>query len=153
MNTNTSRREFLAVSGAAALIGAFSKDALAQALPPKSPMGIAGAAMGGYNGAVSAQVRADQVAYVTYCRSLGAGGVQMSPSGDAAALRRLRARLEQLEMFVEGNARLPATINEDTAAFEQSVLARRKAPAAAAMRASSPMPTSRPGRPRPMRFC
>ena len=37
-------------------------------------------------------------------------------------LNRLRRRLEELGMFFEGNARLPATLSEDTAAFEKSLL-------------------------------
>jgi sugar phosphate isomerase/epimerase len=141
----STRREFLAVAGATALLGAFSKEALAQALPPKSPMGIAGAAMGGYNGGVPAAVRSDQIAYVNYCRSLGAGGVQISPSGDAATLRRLRARLEQLEMFVEGNARMPASLDEDTAAFEKTVTD-AKAVGATVLRAVSRPPQGTSGR-------
>jgi 3-oxoisoapionate decarboxylase len=138
----STRREFLAVAGATALMGAFSKAALAQPLPPKSPMGIAGAAMGGYNGAVSAEVRADQIAYVNYCRSLGAGGVQISPAGD---LKKLRARLEQLGMFVEGNARLPARLDEDTAAFEKSVID-AKAVGATVLRSVSRAPQGTSGR-------
>lgn len=113
----TTRREFL--GGGAALVGLMGTNALAQALPPKSPMGIGSASLNAYNAVVGSKNGNDPVAMAEYVRSLGGGGVQMSASGDLAKLRK---RLEELGMFFEGNARLPATLAEDTAAFEKSLV-------------------------------
>lgn len=111
----TTRREFLGGS-AAALAGLMGTHALAQALPPKSPMGIGSASLRGYNDFVGNR---DSVATIEYVRSLGGGGIQFSPTGD---LTRVRRRLEELDMFFEGNARLPASLSEGTEAFEKSML-------------------------------
>jgi sugar phosphate isomerase/epimerase len=119
----TTRREFLAAGAAAGLAGALSSEALAAPLPPISPMGIASTAMSmhlGGAGGVTKALREDSVAYVEYCRSLGAGGVQFSPTGD---LKKLRRRMDQLGMWFEGEARgLPTTLDGDTAAFEKNLL-------------------------------
>lgn len=115
----TTRREFLASGAAAGLLGLIGKDALAQALPPKSPMGIGSASLGGYNATLGKTNGGSLIAMIDYVRSLGGGGLQASASGDLNAVRK---RLEELGMFFEGNARLPATLDEDTAAFEKSLL-------------------------------
>jgi sugar phosphate isomerase/epimerase len=118
----TTRREFLISGAAAGLVGFLGEESLAQPLPPISPMGIASSAMGNHmNGlGVAAPMREDSLAYIDYCRSLGAGGLQFSPVGD---LKKLRARMEQLGMWYEGNARSPGSLSEDTDAFEQSLRA------------------------------
>jgi sugar phosphate isomerase/epimerase len=114
----TTRREFLG-GGAAALVGLMGAEALAQALPPKSPMGIGSASLNGYNAVVGSKNGNSLIGMIDYVRSLGGGGLQASASGDLAAVRK---RLDDLGMFFEGNARLPATMAEDTAAFEKSLL-------------------------------
>lgn len=118
----TSRREFLMSGAAAGVVGLLGEQGLAQSLPPVSPMGIASAAMGMHRDGlgVSAPLGKDPLAYVDYCRSLGAGGLQFTPSGD---LKRLRARMESLGMWFEGNASPPGSLDEDTAGFEQSMRA------------------------------
>lgn len=134
-----SRRQML-VSGAAVGFSALVSPAVAaQGLPPKSPMGIGSASLANYNEVVPG---ADPIKLIEYCRSLGAGGLQFSPSGDLMAIRR---RLEELGMFVEGNARLPASLSEDTAAFEKS-LADAKAIGATVVRTVSRAPQGSSGR-------
>jgi sugar phosphate isomerase/epimerase len=137
----TTRREFLG-GGAVALAGLMGTQALAQALPPKSPMGIGSASLNAYNAVVGSKNGNDPVALVEYVRSLGGGGVQMTASGD---LNRLRRRLEELDMFFEGNARLPSTMAEDTAAFEKSLLD-TKAAGGAVARTVSRAPQGSSGR-------
>jgi len=116
----TSRREFLLSGAAAGLVGMLGEEALAKALPPRSPIGIASAAMGKHrNGlGVIAPMGEDSMAYIEYCRSLGAGGLQFTPVGN---LGQLRKRMEDLGMWYEGNARAPGSLSEDTEAFEQSL--------------------------------
>jgi sugar phosphate isomerase/epimerase len=115
----STRREFLAGGAAAGLVGLMGAEALAQALPPISPMGIGSASLGAYNAVIGKTNGNDLIAMIEYVRSLGGGGLQASASGD---LPKVRKRLEDLGMFFEGNARLPATLDEDTAAFEISLL-------------------------------
>jgi sugar phosphate isomerase/epimerase len=135
-----SRRDFLAGGAAAGLSAIAFGEALAQgALPPKSPMGIGSASLGNYGDVVKG---ADAIRTIEYVRSLGAGGIQFSPSGDLTAVRR---KLEELGMFVEGNARLPARLSEDTAAFEKS-LADAKAVGATIVRSVSRPPQGTSGR-------
>ncbi|MBT9470631.1 MAG: TIM barrel protein [Pseudomonadota bacterium] len=135
----TTRRELLA-AGAAITAAAWSGEAFAQSLPRKSKMGIGSASLGAYSR--GREGAADSVAVVEYCRSLGAGGLQFSPSGDLARVRR---RLEELEMWVEGNARLPSRLSDDTAAFEKSLLD-AKAVGASVVRAVSRSPQGFSGR-------
>jgi 3-oxoisoapionate decarboxylase len=108
------RREFLMSGVAAGLVGAMSNDLLAQQLPPISQVGVATAGMG-FN---RDRMGNDPIAFIEYCRSLGAGGVQMAVSGDVLKLRR---RLDELGMWFEGNASPPATLDESTDRFEQSL--------------------------------
>jgi sugar phosphate isomerase/epimerase len=116
----TTRRDFLLSGAAAGVVGMLGDDVLAQSLPPISPMGLASSAMGNHmNGlGIAAPMRADSMAYIDYCRSLGAGGLQFSPVGD---LKKLRARMEQLGMWFEGNARSPGSLSESTEEFEKSL--------------------------------
>ena len=138
----TTRREFLAGSAAAGLAGLIGQDALAQALPPKSPMGIGSASLNAYNATLAKTNGGSLIAMIDYVRSLGGGGLQASASGDLAAVRK---RLEELGMFFEGNARLPATLDEDTAAFEKS-LVDTKAVGATIARTVSRSPAGSSGR-------
>jgi len=116
----TTRREFLQSGAAAGIVGWFGEAALAQPLPPLSPIGIASSAMGNHMDGmgVAAPLRADSMAYIDYCRSLGAGGLQFSPVGD---LKKLRARMEHLGMWFEGNGRAPGSLAESTDEFEKSL--------------------------------
>ena len=122
----TTRRQLMiggvAVAGLG-FSGAFA-EALAQGtLPPKSPIGIGGASMGALNRGVPGVfegVGQDPIRYIEFCRSMGAGGIQ---SGFTTRLPEIRAKLDQLGMYYEGNASLPATLDADTAQFEASIVA------------------------------
>jgi sugar phosphate isomerase/epimerase len=83
-------------------------------------MGIASTAMSVHlNGkGVAPPMRNDSMAYVEYCRSLGAGGLQFSPQGDLKALRR---RMEQLDMWFEGEAPLPRSLSDSFEPFEKAL--------------------------------
>jgi sugar phosphate isomerase/epimerase len=118
------RRQFLTGAAALSLSAPAFNEALAQgALPPKSPMGIGSAAMGAHMAGlpgVRPGLREDPIAYIRYCRSLGAGGLQ---AGFNTRLPEIRKLMDELGMYYEGNAALPATVDGDTAPFEQSLLA------------------------------
>jgi len=118
----TTRREFLMAGAAAGAVSMLSEAALAQPMPPRSPMGIASTAMSGHlggAGGAAPPMRDDSLAYINYCRSLGAGGLQFTPRGD---LRQLRRRMEQLDMWFEGEARgAPRTPDGDYSGFEQAM--------------------------------
>ena len=106
--------------GAACLASPRAAVAQAQAaLPPKSPMGIASTAMSmhlrGIEGVPG--MRDDPVRYLEYLRSIGAGGIQHAVSTD---LPRFKSKLDELGMWYEGEARLPARLSDDVAEFEQS---------------------------------
>jgi sugar phosphate isomerase/epimerase len=58
----------------------------------------------------------DALEFLTRCHALGAAGIQAPLNGD---LRQLRARAEQLGMYVEGMVPLPT--GGETAAFEKSI--------------------------------
>lgn len=73
--------------------------------------------LGGYNHPAG-PLRADSIAYLEYCNSIGAAGVQMSVKGDLAKFRK---RAEDLNMFVEYEARLPEHPDDDTSGFEKSL--------------------------------
>jgi 3-oxoisoapionate decarboxylase len=73
----------------------------------------------------------DALDFLTRCHALGAAGIQAPLHGD---LQQLRARAEQLGMYVEGMVQLPA--NGETSAFEKSI-EDAKAAGAACVRAAS----------------
>jgi len=139
------RREFLiqaSVFGSVFSLGrvgrAFAQDA---PLPPKSPAGIATTAMhyhlsqnGGDN-----PLRKDPVAYIDYCRSLGAGGIQHAISSKTIDLKRVRQRLDALGMYYEGQARLPRHRDDDLDDFTRSI-EDAVTLGATCVRAVSPMP-------------
>jgi 3-oxoisoapionate decarboxylase len=60
----------------------------------------------------------NSIAYLEYCHSLGGIGVQMAVKGDLAGFRR---RAEDLNMFVEYQARLPERPDDDLSGFEKSL--------------------------------
>ncbi|GFE83445.1 hypothetical protein GCM10011487_54450 [Steroidobacter agaridevorans] len=139
----TSRRQFL-LAGAALSIGRWSGAEASDPMPPRSPMGIASTAMKDHLDGlqVAPAMRQDSMAYVEYCRSLGAGGLQFTPQGDLKALRR---RMEKLDMWFEGEARLPRSLSEGFERFEQS-LRDTKAMGGKVVRAVSPPPKGSSGR-------
>ena len=111
-------------------------------LPPKSPMGIASTAMSMHLGGlgIAPPMRDDPVRYLEYLRSIGAGGIQHAVSTD---LPRFRQRLEELDMYYEGEARLPARLTDDLSGFEASVKNSAEL-GAKVMRAVSRPPEGRP---------
>lgn len=109
------RREFLMTGVAAGVAATLSSDLLAQELPPKSDCGLATAGVGFHRD----RLNDDPIAYIEYCRSLGAGGVQMGLGG--VDPRRIRQRLEDLDMWIEGSIRPPSTLDEGTEEFEQQL--------------------------------
>ncbi|WP_298197023.1 TIM barrel protein [Novosphingobium sp.] len=137
-----SRRLFAQSGLAATLFAGFPSLAMAQAegaLPPKSPLGVAGTGLSahlrGLDG-VAKGLRDDPVAFLDYVRSLGGGGVQIAVG--ASDVPRFRARLEQLGMYYEGQASLPSRADGDYGPFEASVKA------AAALGATCVRAVSRP---------
>jgi len=141
----TTRRQMMAAVAAFTAAGGLSRAIAQGTLPPKSPIGVATTAMSahlrGLEG-VAPALRPTPVAYLDYCRSLGAGGIQHAVSTDIPALRK---RLEELGMYYEGEARLPASLDQDTATFEQGIrnAAELGAPC---VRAVSPPPPNTSGR-------
>lgn len=120
-----SRRAFGQAGLAATLFAGFPSLAIAQAegaLPPKSPLGVAGTGLSahlrGLDG-VAPGLRGDPVAFLDYVRSLGGGGVQIAVAADQVP--RMRARLDELGMYYEGQAVLPSRRDGDYGPFEASV--------------------------------
>jgi sugar phosphate isomerase/epimerase len=110
------RRDFLACS----LAGTPVLEGLARAdKPPPTRLGIVA-----YSMAMRRSREAglqDPVGFLEYCRSLGAGGIQV-PLGrkDERYCARLRSRAEAAHMFIEGIIRLPHERN-DVDRFEAEV--------------------------------
>src|SRR5271170_1489818 len=73
--------------------------------------------LGGYNHPAG-PLRNDSIAFLEYCHSIGAAGVQTSVKGDLAKLRK---RAEELDMFVEYESRLPDHPDDDMSGFESSL--------------------------------
>ncbi len=143
------RRLFGQASLAATLFAGFPSLAIAQsegALPPKSPLGVAGTGLSahlrGLDG-VAKGLRDDPVAFLDYVRSIGGGGVQIAVGKPHIA--RFRARLDELGMYYEGQAALPSRRDGDYAAFEASV-ANAAALGATCVRAVSRPPEGGTGR-------
>ncbi|MGV8956098.1 MAG: sugar phosphate isomerase/epimerase family protein [Cypionkella sp.] len=118
------RREFLGTITAAG-VAVYASPTRARGfeeieLPPKSKMGVASTAMSMHlNGlGVATPMRENPVRYIEYIRSLGAGGVQHAVRKD---LPQVRAKLEELGMFYEGEAALPYHPDDDLGAFEESM--------------------------------
>jgi sugar phosphate isomerase/epimerase len=82
-------------------------------MPPRTSMGIAATSF------LTALRPTDPLAYLDYCHSLGAGGIQIGLFKlDAAGRRTLRERAEQYGMFVEVMAPLPG---ENIEEFRQAI--------------------------------
>lgn len=124
------RRTFLstAVTTAAAAAPLLNSSA-AFAAPPKSAMGIATTSFSTFS-----KLR-EPIAFLEHCHALGAAGVQMQLPADAASLKKIRARAEELGMYVEAMAAFPKS--NDTAAFEGALKAAKEAGAVAVRTASS----------------
>ena len=139
------RREFVVQSAAPLAVAALSPTLLANA--PLSKMGIAstsfmGAQIGAAPPASSATVanaaqgsanrfrQRDALEFLEKCHQLGAGGVQTALNGD---LQKLRARAEELGMYIEGMVSIPR--NGDMAPLEKS-LADAKAVGVSVVRAA-----------------
>lgn len=135
----------LATAGLFAGYPSFAQAAAEGALPPKSPGGLASTAMSlhlrGAEGGPPG-LRDNPVAYLEKCRSLGAGGIQHAVSTDIPAFRK---RLDELGMYYEGEARLPARLSDDLAGFEAS-MANSAALGATSARAVSRPPQGGSGR-------
>ncbi|MEP7342920.1 MAG: TIM barrel protein [Acidobacteriota bacterium] len=133
-----SRRAFFQHAAAPVAVAALSQRSWAGVFAaPQSKMGIASTSFMGaeissgppQQGAAAARPRArDAYEFLEKCYALGAGGIQTQLNGD---LTKLRARADELGMYIEGMASIPRT--SDTAAFERS-LADAKAAGALAVR-------------------
>jgi sugar phosphate isomerase/epimerase len=99
------------------------------ATPPKSRMGLATTSYMTF-----ARYR-DPIAFMDHSYALGAGGVQMQLPSDPAMLKKIRARAEELGMYVEAEGPMPKS--NDTAAFENSLKAAKEAGAVAIRTGSS----------------
>ncbi|MBZ5595345.1 MAG: sugar phosphate isomerase/epimerase [Acidobacteriia bacterium] len=83
---------------------------------PSTGMGIATTSL------MTARRPHDTYDFLEYCHSLGAGGIQASfASLDPEYLKKLRARAEQLGMYIEVMAELPK--RDDAGAFEDTIRA------------------------------
>lgn len=105
------RREFAYLAAAAGRLSA---------APPQTKMGIATTSYMTYR-----KFR-DPYEFLEYCHSLGAGGIQAAlTSLDAASVRKLRARAEELGMYIESMVALPK--KDDGGVFEKSIQAAKDA--------------------------
>jgi len=87
---------------------------------PSTGMGIATTSL------MTARRPHDTYEFLEYCHSLGAGGIQAAlTSLEPEYVKKLRARAEQLGMYVEVMAALPK--QDDTSKFEQTVRAAKDA--------------------------
>lgn len=125
-----SRRDFVKQSASALAIGACSNSLLAKATAaPLSPMGIASTSFMGAQipgspaqaggGAGQAPMRPqarDAYEFLEKCHALGAGGIQTSLNGD---LKKLRARADELGMYLEGMVSIPR--NGDMSSLEKGL--------------------------------
>lgn len=98
------------------------------AAPPASAATAATAAQG--NAAITRLRQRDALEFLEKCHSLGAGGVQTALNGD---LNKLRARAEELGMYIEGMVSIPR--NGDMTALEKG-LADAKAAGVTVVRAA-----------------
>jgi sugar phosphate isomerase/epimerase len=97
------RRDFLHASSAGVVLTALSGQ-------EKAGMGIA------WTSYITAAKPRDALGFLERCHALRAAGIQAPLHGD---IRQLRARAEQLGMYIEGMVQLPA--NAETSAFEKSI--------------------------------
>ncbi|HKD06181.1 MAG TPA: TIM barrel protein [Bryobacteraceae bacterium] len=100
------------ISSGIGMAAAAALDRTAFAMPPKSAMGLATTSF-------DVSRPRDPIPYLERCHELGAAGVQMQLPSDSAALRQIRAKAEELGMYVEGMAAFPKS--NDTSAFEAAL--------------------------------
>ncbi len=117
------RRTLLAGTMATGVVACTRTPPLASAgggVPARSPAGIATTAMGMHlsGGKIAVPMRDDPVRYLEYLHSIGAAGLQHAVSKD---IPRFRRRLDELGMYYEGEARLPARLTDSLDDYEQSV--------------------------------
>ncbi len=130
-----SRRQMLALAGAAPLWSALSGSAPARdAARIISNLAPAGAypRMGGTPTAFMQRSMASKGAFdmIEHCRDIGLGGVQMNPpSIDPEEIKKFRQRLENYEMHLVCDPRLPRQ-ESDLPAFESQVKSYKEAGAA-----------------------
>jgi sugar phosphate isomerase/epimerase len=111
------------ISSGIGMAAAAALDGNVFAAPPKSSLGIATTSFmtfGRYR---------EPIAFLERCHDLGAAGVQVQLPNDPADLRKIRARAEELGMFIEGMAPMPKS--NDTAAFEEALKSAKQAGAIA----------------------
>jgi sugar phosphate isomerase/epimerase len=98
----------------------FAAAGAAMAVPPRSRMGIATTSF------MTFRRPKDTLEFLEYCHALGAGGIQaaLTPP-DLEYARKVRARAEQLGMYVEVMSPLPK--GGDTGQFERVVTAAKEA--------------------------
>ncbi len=113
---NMTRRTFVS-----AAVSAAGSSLLAA--PPKSKMGLATTSFMTY-----AKYR-EPLDFLERCHALGATGVQVQLPPDAATLKKVRARSEELGMYVEAMATFPKS--NDTSEFEQTLKNAKEAGAVA----------------------
>src|SRR5262249_32266930 len=122
------RRDFIATSGAPLVATALSQPLFATwsgVAAPQSKMGIASTSFSGAEigsgpppqGAANRRCARDAYEYLEKCYALGAGGIQTQLNGD---LSKLRARAEQLGMYIEGMVAIPR--NGDMGQLERGLL-------------------------------
>ncbi len=124
------RRDFVKQTASTLAVGALSNSLLANSTAaPLSPMGIAStsfmgaqipgspAQAGGGAGQAPMRMQArDAYEFLEKCHALGAGGIQTSLNGD---LKKLRARADELGMYLEGMVSIPR--NNDLSSLEKSL--------------------------------
>jgi len=120
------RRSFLAAAAAAAPLGLRSP---LSAAPPPSKMGIATTSYMTY------ARYTEPLAFLDHCHALGAAGVQVQLPRDPAAVRKIRARAEQLGMYLEASVPLPKS--NDTADYEAALKTAQEAGVVAVRSTSS----------------
>jgi sugar phosphate isomerase/epimerase len=100
---------------------------LAPAAEPRSRLGIVTASFSLRGSERGKGSIADPLAFIEHCDGFGAGGVQVGIGApDTAYLAKLRAKLNQYGMFLEGSIRLPRD-RDDVARFRAEVQAAREA--------------------------
>ncbi len=112
----TTRRDVMmggAALAAASAVPAFAADRA-------SPLGTSQTALGHYLRSLRASGKIDPIQVVDHVHGLGGGGVQFTVPLDAD-LKKLRARLEQNRMFIQGDLDLLTRATNDLAAFEQAL--------------------------------
>ena len=134
-----SRRQILAMAGAASAWSALKPSVEAQSAsqPIGTPIAVKGpvrmgASPAAFMGALMGSRAADKpFDIIEHCKTIGLGGIQWNPpSTDAKEIRAFRQKLENYNMHLVCDPRLPKQIS-DVDAFEAEVKAYREAGAAA----------------------